>query len=57
MPFNNYAGKADPTKPYRIDSRVTLNIPLKPVSADRGAGPHVLVQSGTRVNYPSGTDN
>ena len=55
MPSNAYAGKADPTKPYRVDGRATLNTPLKPFSADIADGTTNIMQSGARVNYPSGT--
>ena len=57
MPSNNYLTKADSTKPYRVDNRVTFHVPLTPIHADICDGPTRAVVSGMRVNYPSGTDN
>lgn len=57
MPANNFTSKAVPAQPYRVDNRVTLGVPLKPVFADIVDGATRGMVSGVRVNYPSGTDN
>lgn len=57
MPANNFTSKAVPAQPYRVDNRATLNVPLKPVSADIVDGATRGMVSGVRCNYPSGTDN
>jgi hypothetical protein len=52
--YTNYAGKADPSKPYRVDHRATVGTPLIPKSGDVTGGPDRLPVSGARLIGPSG---
>ncbi len=46
----DYVTKPVPTDPYRIDKRVAVNVPSKPVNADIINGPDAVGASGVSVS-------